>query len=603
MGFAEEHWTNIATWASTCVASDVPSVNSRAAGLLLLLTGAAVARSLDRDEPLWQMVAESCSDDLRYEWFNRNNYPVDEIRASVREVCAALSLRNQLDLPRGTHRYWRTVQLQFGFSAKVGAGRLPYWLAGYSVPETIKALLSDDDLNRSTEFQKLWSSLTIWNRDRNNPEVENCVLSNPWYPREAHELIKIGLAASRDAGVAAASRLEDEAAVSSILGVPRFRNGRFQIGLATILPHEVLVSPAPVLTLYVEGMGMARLVRDEQGGRKLEDGNLSASVEEVLDCPIREVSVSGRAGVLYRERFSFWPIDSDINVFRGNAGRLVTNLDRLVVETGCPYTVVTAAAVDLRVANMPPIEHELRNSDWKLYSFPDGFPDCLEACIEELCLWSPQHAVAPPRPTGFALMVREKSVTSLELTASALQDWTIHRVRFAGQTFSGSCSNLDIAPASDYLKRKAQIFASRNGLRHILDVEPERVGPAACGTAVENDDGTWALLRPGTLDAGEIEGRRVAVRWASAADDPWLTLGQLPVVRDPKLLRRQRLKALGEPLELRFGLMNEVLAERVSISSSVYSSGILADVSEMPDLYLLKLRYEIEAAPDLRVWV
>ncbi len=335
----------------------------------------------------------------------------------------------------------------------------------------------------------------------------------------------------------------------------------------------------------------------------LEGGELSAPAADVLDSPIREVSVSGRAGVLYQERFSFWPTDSDISVFRGNAGRLVTNLDRLVVEPGCPYTIVTAGAVDLRVTNLPPLDHELRSSEWKLYTFPHGFPDSLEACIEDLCLWSPQHAVAPPRPTGFALILRERSVTSLELTASAPKDWTIHTVRFAGQTFQGACSNVDISPASDYLKRKAMISASRNGIRHVIEVQPERVGSAANGAAVEIEDGAWFILRPDTLDAGAIEGRRMAVRWESAADDPWLTLGQLPLVREPKLLRRQRLKALGEPLELRFGLMNEVLAERVPLTSAVYSSGILADISETPDLYLLKLRHAIEAAPDLRVWV
>ena len=100
-----------------------------------------------------------------------------------------------------------------------------------------------------------------------------------------------------------------------------------------------------------------------------------------------------------------------------------------------------------------------------------------------------------------------------------------------------------------------------------------------------------------------IEGSRIAVRWDGTADDPWLTLGQLPLVRDPQVLRRQRLKALGEPLELRFGLMNESVAERIPLAASVYSSGLLADVSATTDLYFLKLRHAIEAAPDLRVWV
>lgn len=600
-GLTADHWAKVLSWARACRTSDLPTTSSRSAGLLLLMISSAVARSLDREEPLWQMVAESCSQPLRQAWFNSNDYPVDELRGAVHEVCNALALRNQLDLP-GKHRYWRTVQLQFGFSARVAAARLPYWLAGYSVPETIKALLSEDDLNCSDQFRTLWSSLGTWHRDQSNRDAENKILLNPWYPREAHTLIKEGLVATRDTGLSELPRAEDEEAVSSILGGSRFRVGEFQIGLGSILPYDISSSRAPVLSLYIEGMGIGRLVRDDQGRQRLEDGYFSAPAEEVLDCPTREVSVSGRSGVIYKERFSFWPLDSDLVLFRGNAGRLVTNLERLAPESGCPYVCITSEAVDLGAGPVP-LEHDTRGRDWKLYSFPHGFPAGLEARIEGLRLWSPEHAQVPPSTAGFSLFVRERSISSIELSASAPPGWTIQRVRFAGQSFQGPHSIIDVSPASDYLKRKAQIYALQGANRHVLVVDAKRVGSVVPGAAVETEDGEWASLRPDALDAGEIEGRRMAVRWHNTADDPWLTLGQLPLARDPKILRRQHLRALGESLELRFGLMNESLAERIVLSSAVYSSGILADVSESPDLYVLTLRDAIEAALELRVWV
>lgn len=602
-GLTAKHWSKIVAWAGNCRTAEIPHLNSRAAGLLLLLVSAAVARSLERDEPLWHMVATSCSDDLRRAWFsNGNDYPASEIRDAVDDACRALAIRNQLDL-QGKHRYWRTVQLQFGFSAKVGAARLPYWLAGYGVPETIKALLSDDDLNHSTEFRSLWKSLSTWNRDQSNAQAEGALLSNLWYPREDHELIKAGLMASRDSAVSTTSRRDDEEAINSVLGVPRFRAGAFQVGLAPVLPREVLEAPQPVLTLYVEDMGMTKLVRDKQGGRTLDGDTLSAQPEEVLDAPTRQVSVSGRAGVVFRERFSFWPPDADIVLFRGTAGRLIANLEGFVAEPGCPYTVVTAAAVDLSTGNSSPRDCEVRSRDWKLYSFPHGLPAGLEARIDSLCLWSPEHAVAKPTPPGFLLQARERSVTSLELTATAPRGWTVDRVRFAGQMFPENHSIVEVSPVSDYLKRKAQVYASQNGARNVFDVRTERVGNAAAGAVVEMEDGKWRPLRSDSLDSGELEGRRIAVRWQSSADDPWLTLGQNPVVRDPRLLRRQHLRALGETLELRFGLMNEAVDQRAALVSSVFSSGILADVTESAGLYRLKLRHAVEAAPDLRVWV
>ena len=602
-GLTAEHWSKIMAWARTCRTSDIPHLNSRAAGLLLLLVGAAVARSLDRDEPLWHMVATSCSDDLRRAWFsNGNDYPANEIRDAVDDACSALAIRNQLDL-QGKHRYWRTVQLQFGFSAKVGAARLPYWLAGYGVPESVKALLSDDDLNRSTGFRSLWKSLSTWNRDQTNVQAERALLASLWYPREDHGLIKTGLLASRDSAVSTTSRRDYEEAINSVLGVPRFRAGQFQVGLAPVLPREVLEAPQPVLTLYVEGMGMTKLVRDERGGRTLDGATLSAQPEEVLDAPTREVSVSGRAGVAFRQRFSFWPPDTDIVLFRGTAGRFITNLEGIVAEPGCPYTIVTAAAVDLSTGNSSFLACEVRSRNWKLYSFPHGLPAGLEVHIDSLCLWSPEHVIAKPTPPGFQLRVRERSVTSLDLTAAAPRGWAVDRVRFAGRMFEGDHSIVEISPVSDYLKRKAQVYASQNGARSVFDVRIERVGKTANGAVVEMEDGTWRPLGSGSLDAGVLEGRRIAVRWQSSADDPWLTLGQTPIVRDPKLLRRQHFKALGETLELRFGLMNEAVDQRADLVSSIYSTGILADVTENAGLYLLKLRHAIEAAPDLRVWV
>jgi hypothetical protein len=101
-------------------------------GVMLLALSSAVARSLEKDEALWSSVADACSPPLRREIFGTNDYPVGESRNSLSEACHHLGLRNQLNLP-GKHRYWRTVLLQFGFSAKVGMERLPFWLTGYGL--------------------------------------------------------------------------------------------------------------------------------------------------------------------------------------------------------------------------------------------------------------------------------------------------------------------------------------------------------------------------------------------------------------------------------------------------------------------------------------
>ena len=176
--------------------------------------------------------------DLRNALFGHTDYPVGEARDAFSDACESLGLRHQLDLP-GKHRYWRTVQLQFGFSAKVGASRLPYWLAGYGVPEAVKSLLSEGDSNGSQSFRHLWGHLKIWSRRLDETTAQEEVCNSLWYPVEAHELIRNGLAAGRDQASVASFRVEDEDAVCSLFDTPRFRDGMFQIGLSNSLPKEI----------------------------------------------------------------------------------------------------------------------------------------------------------------------------------------------------------------------------------------------------------------------------------------------------------------------------------------------------------------------------
>ncbi len=81
---------------------------------------------------------------------------------------------------------------------------------------------------------------------------------------------------------------------------------------------------------------------------------------------------------------------------------------------------------------------------------------------------------------------------------------------------------------------------------------------------------------------------------------PW---GDQPLRPDPHISRRQRITAMGEPLQLRFGLMNEDLTARLSLAPAVYSSGLLARLTETGDTWQVHLREITEIADELRVWV
>jgi hypothetical protein len=603
-GLSEADWQRIRHWARLCRVESVPKANGRAAGVMLLVISSAVARSLEKDEALWHSVADSCSPALQRALFGNTDYPVGETRDALSEACQTLGLRHQLNLP-GKHRYWRTVLLQFGFNAKAGATRLPFWLAGYNVPDTVKALLAEGGENSSTLFRELWRDLERWSRKSSDPGLEGRLRKNPWYPAESHGILKEGLVAIRDRVTYPSLRAEDEDADPTVFASPQLRDTTFDLTLSQHLPRDIATAPGAILRLHVEGLGWRKLVRNGEDQRQMDEGPLRVRVSDVLQKPCREVSVLGGGGTLYRERFAFWTNEDDLILFRGQAGARVRDLARFVPEAGCPYAVVARSDVQLQAASRT-IDYTERGDEWCLYRFSQGLPSGLTASVEGSLVWNPGASMTTSSILqGAALAVRELSATRLQLRVHLPLGWTTERFRFGGAHFTGSSGVLEVSPSFAYEGKLAQATVSRGSERRALELRADRIGAVAAGAAFQDVDGHWRELSPNMpLDAGQIEGRTLAIRWdAHRANDPWLMLGDQPLRPDPHTSRRQRFTAMGEPLELRFGLMNEDRGARLTISPGVYLAGLLAEVTKTEDLYLLRLREPLEIANELRIWV
>jgi hypothetical protein len=603
-GLRETDWEKIRRWGRTCSAARVPRANTRVAGVMLIALSTAVARSLDKDEPLWHTVAEACSHDLQRALFGSNGYPVEAARDALSEACDSLGLRHQLNLT-GKDRYWRTILLQFGFSAKVGSARLPYWLAGYSVPETITALLTEGCENSSHDFQALWGELEHWNRRSADPAIGDRLRLNPWYPFESHHLFEERFASGRTADSSPRIRAEDEDCGASLFSFPQLRDTTLDFKLSSLLPSEVFNAQAAVLRLHIDGLGWHKLVLSQSGKRELNGDAVKVNIFDALQRPSREVTVFGGSGSLYREQLSFWPAEEDFVLFRGRTGRRVSDLEHFVPEVGLPYSLI--ARVDVRLQSAAQIfECVERGEEWCLYRFQHGLPSNFSASIEGTVVWTPGSKVNQPKPLlGASLAVHEISPTRLQLTTKLPRSWSTERFRFGGQEFIGSNGSIEISPAFSYEGRLAQAVIVRGAERRSAELQAGRLGPVAQGAAFQASDGSWREIDPViALDAGLIEGRALGIRWdTNRADDPWLMLGAQPLRPSPRTSRRQRFVALGDPLYLRFGLMNEDRAARLSISPAVYSTGLLARIEEAEDLYILRLRDRFEMAAEIRVFV
>lgn len=600
-GIKAPDWQKFLDWAGKCPRSACPGPNSRLAGMILLLAGAAVAQGLEADEPLWQAVADVLSPPLRFALFGVGNYPLPETRESLAEAVAALALRHQLNLP-GTHRWWRTVQLQVGFSGNAAAARLSSWLAGQAIPQTLTALLSESDENGSESFRSLWGDLRRWRHQLTDVELEKRILRNSWYPAASHQRVKEGLARGR--GIEVGTEGEP---IATMVGSIRIRDGAFEIEASNYLPPEIANSEAKTLQLHMEGKkGLYKFaLNPDNGERRIEDGPMRLAIKEALDQPARELRVIGIGGTLYRERLELWTEEDEILIFDERNGRQVHDLEHFRPRPSRCYFVIARSDVELMCAGQR-FEWTDRSSRWCLYSFPNGFPAGLEARIDNVAFWSPEWSEPTSNQLpGLAFHIRELSAARLSVLVHPPTGWTVERFKFAGHTLAGPLGEISSSPLKMYEGRKAYVTCAKAAEKITVSVRAERAGEQITGAAYGRPDGSWQLIAQNKiLDAGEVEGQTLSIRWSEIeACDPWLTLGDSPLVSYPRNVRRQRFNAAGEPLELRFGLMNEAPSRRVTFAPAVYSSGLLAQVAEDDPHFALRLREPVEAIEEMALWV
>ena len=315
--------------------------------------------------------------------------------------------------------------------------------------------------------------------------------------------------------------------------------------------------------------------------------------------------VIGVGGAVYRERLELWSAEDEILIFDGRSGRQVHDLEHFKPRPARNYLMIATSDVELTDDGQS-VGYADRSERWCFYLFSNGFPPGLEAKIEQVAFWSPEGSEpAEQQLPGLACHIRELSATRLSILVMPPAGWTVERVKFSGLTLAGPRGEISVSPLRTYEGKKAYITCSNSTRKLTVSVRAERAGEEITGAAYGRPDGSWQLVSQNKiLDAGEVEGQTLSVRWSEIeACDPWLTLGANPLVSYPRSVRRQRFNATGEPLELRFGLMNEAPNRRVKFSPAVYSSGLLTEVGEEDSHFVLRLREPVEAIGEMALWV
>jgi len=136
-------------------------------GLLLLCLWAENVRKSGTEGSVWPVARKTISDSspLNSYLFLSNGQPTVEAKELIEKTVTVFNLRNVIDI-EGTHEYFETIKLQFGFTYRGAKKRLAEWLVNLGRPHAVQYLLGEMGISElaSDSFSGMWNILTQYRR-------------------------------------------------------------------------------------------------------------------------------------------------------------------------------------------------------------------------------------------------------------------------------------------------------------------------------------------------------------------------------------------------------------------------------------------------------
>ena len=322
----EEDYKWLCEWATQVSPDDLKRVFQTKArintiekiGCLLLLLTVEVARREAREGEVWSVVAAHFNAEARRFLFN-GTYPTSHFIEAIETAFRSFDLRHVLGM-EGTHSYYLSVYLQFGFT-KRGVPRLPFWLIGHGHPIAVQYLLASPDLC-SASFQMLWQGLKEFRRGNIPEEQIRSILENsPWAPPSSIDELIQQACERRELDQREEESGELEKIPINFLGEvslhwdypssPRF--------FASLINLAVLDLEAPKYDVFVGDQIVASLISQSDAGYVYPD-----QIELPTDSPsLVAALVDDHGDTQIVQEISLWDSHEDLGValFDGNTGR------------------------------------------------------------------------------------------------------------------------------------------------------------------------------------------------------------------------------------------------------------------------------------------
>ena len=163
---------------------------TEATGCLLLLLASESARRHASEGYVWSAVRDQFTGRSRSILFVQGQ-PRGIFKDAIEAAARKVGLRHVFGI-EGTHNYYLSVYLQFGFTHK-GMERLAHWLSGQPSTQAITSLLGyHGELLHSQSFTRLWDALRNYRRNNiSESQVRQTLDNSPWtLPDWADELLE-----------------------------------------------------------------------------------------------------------------------------------------------------------------------------------------------------------------------------------------------------------------------------------------------------------------------------------------------------------------------------------------------------------------------------
>ncbi len=356
-------------------------------GLLLLLWMAETARRTAVEGELWPHLASDHFPDEVNEILFTQGQPSQPLREMMRAAVRQFNLRNVLDR-EGVQRWFDTVFLQFGFTARGFPQRLPEWLAGQATTRAISTLLDPREGSRS--FETMWEALRAYRDARLSAvDARAALAGSPW---ALPEWIDDLLASAREE----IGALPNEVASDSFLTKPllRWPPGNAPYFLCRVADNlSAFNLTDSEYNLLLDGQVCAQLLRQTDGTY------LPVPSREIVvpfDRPRATVSLVNPKGETASEReLVFWSSDEDVVVFRFPSGLRLEDAFTGGMSTNGSYGVLLAS--DLEIDPKPQDWRSVARGEATLYRFTAGWPANTQVRLDGELLWQP-NAMAQAEP-------------------------------------------------------------------------------------------------------------------------------------------------------------------------------------------------------------